>query len=448
MKRALWVLALSTAVLGGTTIYLVANRPSSPALDESRSGGKILYYRDPMNPANTSPVPRKAPDGMDYVPVYGGAGEGERGEAGGVVVIDPVTVQNIGVRMERVEKRTLTHVVRTVGRVEYDETRLYDVTTKIGGYVDKLYVDFTGQAVRRDEPLLEIYSPEVVSAQQEYLVALRAAAAAESADPGSRLDDAVELRENARRRLQLWDIPAHEIRELEERGAPRRTVMLHAPVDGIVVEKMILEGAAVEPGMHLFKIADLSRVWVQADVYEYELPWVRVGEPAEVELTYLPGRIFRGRVAYIDPYLSAVTRTVRVRVELANPAEGLVLRPDMFATVRLQSAPRQDVLAVRDQAVIRSGERTLVVEALGGGRFTSRDVELGMSAGDWVEVMSGIEEGAEIVTSSQFLIDSESNLRAAVSAFLPVESAADTTEVARPAVPEVQGRHAGHGGSH
>jgi Cu(I)/Ag(I) efflux system membrane fusion protein len=416
------ILGALATVLAVIVVVLLATRPRSIVPPRGEGGREILYYRDPMNPSNTSPVPRKAPDGMDYVPVY--AGDAGGGTAEGVVRVDPATIQSAAVRTEVVARRDLTKTIRTVGRVDYDETRLYSITTKVSGYIDTLYVNFTGEKVRQDQPLLEIYSPQVVSAQQEYLLARKTAQALSGRGRDEELRAAEDLVSSARMRLELWDIPAHEIRELEARGAPRRTVMLHSPVDGIVVEKAVLEGAAIGPGMNLFKIADLSRVWVYGDVFEYELPWIRVGAAAEAELAYLPGTVFHGRVVYIDPYLSPETRTARVRIELANPQGQIVLRPEMFATVRLKAPPMTNVLAVPDQAVIRSGERDLVVVALGEGRFTSREVRVGLQAGDFVEILSGLNGGDRIVTSSQFLIDSESNLRAAVAALAPPDSAA------------------------
>jgi RND family efflux transporter MFP subunit len=373
---------------------------------------------------------------MDYVPVYADDADGATPE--GVVRVDPATIQSAAVRTEVVARRDLAKVVRTVGRVDYDETRLYSITTKVSGYVDTLYVNFTGENVRWDQPLLEIYSPEVVAAQQEYLLARNMAETLSARGRDEEFRAANDLVSSARLRLLFWDIPEHEIRELEDRGAPRKTVMLHSPVDGVVVEKSILEGAAIEPGMSLFQIADLSGVWVYADVFEYELPWISVGAEVEAELAYLPGRVFHGRIVYIDPYLSQETRTVRVRIELPNPQGEIVLRPGMFATVRLIAPPMRDVLAVPDQAVIRSGQRNLVVVALGEGRFASREVRIGVQAGDFIQILSGLSEGQRIVTSSQFLIDSESNLRAAVAALAPAD-----TSVAE-AAPDIAGSRRSH----
>lgn len=427
-NKAVLLLSIVAAALGVTVVALLLRGPSSGPGTVVPRGRTILYYRNPMNPAQTSPTPRKAPDGMDFVPIY--AGDGDAISSDGGIRIDPRALQNMGVEVSAVERRTLSKVIRTVGKVDYDETRLYEITTRVSGYIDKLYINFTGQGVSKNEPLLEIYSPDVVSAEQEYLTALRATQIT-SAPPGE-IESAQRLLTSARRRLDLWDIPEHEIREIGESGAPRRTVMLHSPVNGIVIEKLVLKGSAVQPGMKLFGIADLTRVWVQADIYEYELPWIGVGQEAEVELSYLPGEVFRGRVVYIDPALSPMTRTARVRVELPNPGGRIVLRPNMYATVKLLSPPLNDVLAVPDRAVIRSGERTLVVLALAGGRFASREVRLGVVADTLVQVVEGVAAGDRIVTSGQFLIDSESNLRAAIKTIAPPAPPSGRTGTAPP----------------
>ncbi|MDZ7288643.1 MAG: efflux RND transporter periplasmic adaptor subunit [candidate division KSB1 bacterium] len=376
---------------------------------------KILYYKDPMHPWLTSPKPGKAPDcGMDMVPVY----EGETEEvAGSAIKIDPTVVQNIGVRTEEVQKIKMRKVIRTVGKIEVDETKLYDINTRIMGWVEKLYVNVTGQPVQKGQPLLELYSPELVSTQEEYLLALRY----QKATSGSEVQEAVagsaSLVESARRRLELWDISDREIAELERTGKPRRTLMFYSPADGIVMEKMIVQGAAVMPGMKLFQIADLSTIWVIADVYEYELPWVKVGQPAEMELAYIPGKIFSGKVTYLYPMLSMETRTAKVRLEFANPRSRIELRPEMFASVRIVSEMGEPVIAVPEQAIIPAGPRRVAIVALSAGYFEPREVKVGRSADGYLEILEGLQEGEQLVISSQFLIDSASNLRSAVAQF-------------------------------
>lgn len=458
-----------------------------PSTDKGTSKErKILYYRDPMNPQNTSPTPKKAPDGMDFVPVYGDEGatsgekkiayykdpmhpwftsdkpgkapdcgmdmvpvyEGESDVKG--IKIDPVVVQNIGVKTEEVKRRALTKTIRAVGKVTYDETSLYNVNTKIMGWVQKLYLDYTGKAVRRGDPLLEIYSPDLVNTEQEYLLALRyrdqlKASSSEDARKGSE-----ELVATAKRRLLYWDISPEEIQEIETLGAPKKVMTIYSPANGIVVEKMVVNGQNIMAGMTLYKIADLSDVWVLADVYQYELPWVKLNQEAEVELSYLPGKVFKGRITYIYPFLSEETRTVKVRIEAPNPSGEIVLKPDMYATVKIKSPQVIKAIAVPDQAIIRSGERNIVVVSLGGGYFDPREVKLGVMAEGYVQILEGIKEGEHIVTSSQFLIDSESNLKAAIGLMaghtgMPARPAggdmSKPTEEAKPATEEHKDRN-------
>jgi Cu(I)/Ag(I) efflux system membrane fusion protein len=438
------ILSIVLGMAGGWLMFRPANHGSSSA------ERKILYYRDPMNPQNTSPTPKKAPDGMDFVPVYeeSGAGTGERkiayykdpmhpwytsdkpgkapdcgmdlvpvyeGESNGKgIKIDPLVVQNIGVKVEDVVKRKLNKTIRTVGKVDYDERRVYSVNSKIMGWVEKLYVDYTGKAVHKGEPLMELYSPELVSTQEEYLQALRyqkklQASSLEEARKGS--DDLIQ---SAKRRLQNWDVPESEIKALEDRGTPNKTMTIFSPVDGVVIEKMVQKGQNIMGGMELYKIADLSTVWVLADVYQYELPWVKVGGPVDIELSYLPGKSFRGMITYIYPYLNMETKTAKVRVEVSN-TQSFELKPDMYATVKISSPISVYDVAVPEDAIIRSGERNVAVMALGGGYFDPRDVKLGVVADGYVQILEGMREGEKIVTSSQFLIDSESNLKAAIN---------------------------------
>lgn len=380
------------------------------AEEQIQSGEKkIAYYKDPMHPWYTSDKPGKAPDcGMDLVPVY----EGESDARG--IKIDPATVQNIGVKVEEVVKRKLNKVIRTVGKIDYDERRVFSVNTKVMGWVEKLYVDYTGKHVRKGEPLMELYSPELVTTQEEYLQALNYRKKLQQSNLEEAKKGATELLESARRRLLYWDIPEREIRALEQRGTPRKTMTIYSPADGIVTEKMVHEGHNVMPGMEMYKIADLSSVWVLADIYQYELQWVKVGQSVDIELSYLPGKPLRGTVTYIYPYLNEETKTAKVRISVRNTST-VDLKPDMFATVKIASPISIDAVVVPDQAIIRSGERNIAVIALGGGYFEPRDVKLGAMSEGLVQVLDGIREGEKIVVSSQFLIDSESNLKAAIS---------------------------------
>ena len=383
----------------------------SPAPRMSAGGERaIAYWRAPMDATYISQQPGKSPMGMDLIPVY----EDELAVAG-TVTIDPTMVQNIGVKTEPVERRALQRAVRTVGRVDYDETRMTDVNTKVAGWVERLFVDFTGQEVTKGQPLLELYSPELVAAQEEYLTALdylqRLAAQEVSADV---LRGAEELLAASVQRLRYWDVSGAQIDHLRQQGEVARTLTVYSPQEGIVVHKAVLEGAHIQPGEHLYRIADLAEVWVYADVYENELPWVRAGQEAAVTLGYVPGRTFRGTVTHVYPFLDAKTRTVKVRMSFANADRQL--KPEMYANVTVRTAAAPEALTVPVQSVIHSGERTLAVVSLGEGRFQPREVVLGLQAEGFYEVLDGLHDGEHIVTSGQFLIDSESNLKAAVSA--------------------------------
>ncbi len=383
------------------------------AVYAEQSGGsgekKIAYYKDPMHPWYTSDKPGKAPDcGMDLVPAY----EGESDTKG--IKIDPVTVQNIGVKTEIAENRKLNKTIRATGKVDYDETKVYSVTTKIMGYVERLYVDYTGKTVRKGEVLMDLYSPELVTTQQEYLQAIRYQKELEKSSIEEARKGADDLVQSAKRRLLYWDIPESEIKALEERGTPKKTMTIVSPVDGIVMEKMVIKGQNVMSGMTLYKIVDLSTVWILADVYQYELPWLKVGQPADIELSYLPGKQFSGTVSYIYPYLSMESKTVKVRIQVTNTSN-IEFKPEMYATVKLSSPLAINAVTVSDQAIIRTGERNIIVVALGGGYFDPRDVTLGVTADGYTQILDGIRAGENIVTSSQFLIDSESNLKAAIN---------------------------------
>jgi multidrug efflux pump subunit AcrA (membrane-fusion protein) len=326
---------------------------------------------------------------------------------GGPIRIDPAVIQNMGVRTEAVARRDLASEVRAPGQIQVDEARVAQVNARVMGYAEKLYADVTGQRVEKGRPLLELYSPDLASAQEEYLQALRYARAEGKSAGGG------DLAESARRRLANWGMSPADIAALARDGAAKSTFSLASPLTGVVLEKKVVRGQNVGPGMELYTLADLSKVWAVARVYQSDLAVVRPGGEAEVELAYLPGKAFRGKVVFVSPTLDPAARTAEVRVELANTPD-FALKPEMIATVILKGTVRKGVLAVPEQALIRSGRRTLAVVALGGGYFEPREVVLGPSSGGYVEVTQGLEEGDGLVVSSQFLIDSESNLKAAV----------------------------------
>ena len=373
-------------------------------------------YRCPMHPTVVSDRRGSCPVcGMDLVMDQTGrtGHEGDHGEEVAEVRINPSTVQNMGVKIDVVQRMPLSRTVRTVGRVDYDETRMADVNTKVTGWVEGLFVNFTGQEVKKGQPLLEIYSPELVAAQEEYLTALDYVRRLEDSASAEALEGARALLGAARQRLMYWDIAEAQIVNLERTGETKRTMTIYSSQEGVVVHRAVYNGAYVKAGEHLYRIADLSRVWVYADIYEYELPWIKNGQAAEVMLSYVPGRVFQGVVTYIYPFLESKTRTARVRLVFDNPE--LELKPEMFATVKILSEVAKDAVVVPVQAVIRSGERSVVILDLGEGRFAPREVTLGVETGDVYEVTEGLLGGERIVTSSQFLIDSESNLKAALA---------------------------------
>jgi Cu(I)/Ag(I) efflux system membrane fusion protein len=316
-------------------------------------------------------------------------------------------IRQFGITFGTVEQRALTAEVRTTGVVMVDETRVAQVAPKFGGFVERLYVDFTGQPVRRGQPLLEIYSPELVAAEQELLVAARLQrTVGESSVPGVPAPS-TDLVAAARERLRLWDVSPAQIDEVLRTGRVRRTVTLFSPASGVVAEKPVVRGQAVQAGQTLYTIADLSRVWIEAELREADAGTVREGSPATVELTAFPGRPLAGTVSYVQPTLQAQARTLRARIVLPNP-DGRI-KPGMYATVRL-SAPERTALTVPASALVRTGERTLVFVDLGGGRLQPQEVEIGRAAGDYAEVLSGLGPGQRVVTSAQYLLDSESNL--------------------------------------
>jgi len=358
---------------------------------------KIKLYKSTMMAGEINQRPGKDSMGMDMVPVY--EEETAAPTESAVITIDPVTMQNMGLRTALVTRGPLRRIIRTVGTIDYDETALADVTLKTKGWIEKLFVDTTGQEVHKDDPLFALYAPDLVTAQQEYLIALHSGVAS--------------LKASALRRLQNFDISAAQITALEKTGEVRKTLEITAPRDGIVVEKMAFQGQMADAGMKLYRLADLSRVWVQAPVYEQDLPLVRVGQEAEVSLTYLPGQTFHGRVAYVYPTLDDKTRTARVRMEFPNPERAL--KPGMFAKVTLHTEAEKATVLVPDTAVLRSGEKNTVFIARDGGKFEPSTVVLGARGeGDSYQVLSGLKEGERVVVSGQFLLDSESQLKEAI----------------------------------
>lgn len=347
-----------------------------------------------------------APRGQPRTGEMAGMAGMER-SADGSIHLSANQIRQFGVTFGTVEQRTLEDAVRAVGVVNFDETRMAEVAPKFGGFVERLYVDFTGKPVRAGQPLLDIYSPELVAAQEELLLSAGLDRSLRGSSVPGVPAGTSDLAASARRRLRLWDISAAQIDGILRTGKVRRTLTLYAPVSGVVVQKQVLRGQAVQPGQTLYTIADLSRVWVEAELREADAGSVREGSPATVELAAFPGRPIAGRVEYVYPTLEEQARTLKARIAIPNP-DGRI-KPGMYATVRLRT-PTRAALSVPSPAVINTGERSLVFVDLGDGKLLPQEVETGRVAGDYTEVLSGVEPGQRVVTSAQFILDSESNL--------------------------------------
>ncbi len=369
---------------------------------------KIKYWQAPMDPTFIRDEPGKSPMGMDLIPVYE-----DQATGGAIISIDPTTIQNMGVRTAAVMRSDLSRTIRTVGLVSYEESKQYVVTAKIAGWVEKLYIAETGQQVKKGQRLLEIYSPELVTAQQELLLARDNYNSLKQSSFPQISASARRLLDSSRKRLQLWDVSKKQIDRLEKTGQVRKTVTLYSAYNGIVTKKMINEGMYIKPGMTLLNLANLSKVWVLADLYEYQLPWVRTGQQVKVELPYVHGRKFDAHIDYLYPYVEPKTRTVKARIELDN--SDFELRPDMYVNVYLRGEQVEDALVIPQEAVLHSGEKQTVFVALSGGRFEPRQVQTGLQGENGhIEVLQGLFEGEQVVTSAQFMLDSESKLREAI----------------------------------
>ena len=417
-KSTLLITAIALAIGAGAG-YQFAKRGTPAVADASQEAVKRqpLYYRNPMNPEITSKVPAKDSMGMDYIPVY--ADDDPEDAPAGTVRIDPVTLQSIGVRTTRVERRTLGRAINTVGRVDYDEQRLFRLHPKTEGWVEELLVDTTGAKIRSGDILMSIYSPRLVSTQQEYLLALKNLEALQASTYEDVRRGAQELLDTSLERLRFMDVPEHQIDELRATREVKKQLHIHAPANGIVTSVGARNGQFITPKDLLYTIADLKQVWVLVDIYEDELPWVRVGDRADMTVRAVPGEIFSGELTYIYPYAESKTRTVKARLEFDN--SGLRLKPDMFANVSIRAGARQDVLGVPSEAIVRSGLREKVFVVREAGKFEPREVVTGISSEGFTEVREGIEAGERVVVSAQFLIDSESKLREATEKMRAIE---------------------------
>lgn len=386
---------------------------------DPKTGKVIKYWAAPMDPTYIRNEPGKSPMGMDLIPVY----EEKDGEKlpESTIKIDAATEQDMGVRTATVKRMALKKSIRALGTVTYDEKRIYAVNLKFDGWIEKLYVDFVGESVTKGQPLFDIYSPELYTAQEEYLLAASQARSLAASTYPSVRENADRLLKAARQRLKYWDLKEKQIRQLDEKGTVRKNLTIYSPANGVVIQKDALAGHFVKAGMHQYEIADLSRVWVDVEVYEYELPFVKKGMPAGMELSYLPGKRFEGSILFIYPFLNPETRTVKLRLAFDNK-EGL-LKPDMYANVFIESLIDPAALVIPQEAVIDSGLRKVVFVTRGDGKFEPRPVTLGLEGeNSTFQVLEGLNEGDTIVTSAQFMFDSESRLREAIQKMLEARS--------------------------
>lgn len=402
MKKNIIILTIGF-ILGITSIYLFgpSDQPSmtmskdGTEVDKGTKEKKILYWVAPMDPNFRRDKPGKSPMGMDLVPVY------EDGEdaTGSTVKIDPTVVNNLGVRTAPVKRGPLWRKINSVGHIDYDETKISHVHLRTKGWVEKLNVKAVGERVKKGDLLFELYSPELVNGQEEYL---------QATSTNNR-----GLIRASRERLRSLGLTIKQIENLKASKKVKELIQIHSPQNGVISELNIREGMHVMPATVIMSIVDLSEVWLIADVFEQQASWVKLGLSAEASLPYLPGKTFKGQVDFIYPDLEPKTRSLRVRLKFDNPDE--MLKPNMFAHVSIYGGAKKNVIAIPREALIRSGQTERVIIAKGKGRFEAQEVKSGIESGDWVEIISGIDEGAEVVTSAQFMIDSESSLKASFS---------------------------------
>jgi len=429
----------------GMKLTKIENSPatavsSAPAAKPSGSTRKILFYRNPMNPNITSKSPAKDEMGMDFVPVYEdetkGGGGANLPEGYATVQVGMERVQLAGIQSATAVHETISHPVRAVGVVMPDETRVRRIQAKIEGWIEKLHINFIGQIVTKGQPLIEIYSPDLVATQREYLLARAGVDRMKESPYQDAREMSSGLAQAARTRLKLFDVPESFIAELERTGKVQRIVTLNAPVSGYVTGKDIFEGTRVMPGMDLLTVTDLSRIWIDADLYEYEAQSVRVGQAALLETVADPGTKMNGRIAFIYPTFSPETRTLKVRFEFPNP--GLRLKPQMYVNVLLDLHSVTGVV-IPDSALIETGVRQIVFVDAGDGSFEPREVKVGVRGNGKAQILSGVEAGEKVAVRANFLLDSESKLRAALTKMTGGASAPSQPQ------PKGQGDHTGHG---
>ncbi|MGA8753136.1 efflux RND transporter periplasmic adaptor subunit [Candidatus Deferrimicrobium sp.] len=435
-----------TKIEGAPTAGGTVAAPSAPTASPSGGARKILFYRNPMNPKITSQSPAKDEMGMDFVPVYEdetkGGGGADLPEGYATVHVGAERIRRTGIRSATATREAIRPPVRAAGVVVPDERRVRRVQAKIDGWVEKLHSNFTGQLVTKGQPLLEIYSPELVATQREYLLAKAGVERMKESPYEDARQMSSGLAQAARTRLKLFDVPESFIEELERTGKVRRTVTLNAPVSGYVTGKEVFEGTRVSPGMDLLTVTDLSRVWIEADLYEYEAHSVRVGQAAVLEPVSDPGAKLKGRVSYIYPTFSAETRTLKVRFDFPNP--GLRLKPQMYVSVSLDLHGVTGVV-IPDSALIDTGLRRIVFVDAGDGSFVPREVKVGVRGDGKAQILSGVKAGENVAVGANFLLDSESKLRAALTRMTGGASAPSQPRPQSPPPPQGQGGRAGDG---
>ena len=382
MKPLIVLVYIATALLGVQSTLLAADNEEG-----------ILYWVAPMDPNFRRDKPGKSPMGMDLVPVYA-----DKNTEASMVLIKPEVVQDLGVRTSKAEKTQLWRGIDTVGYVDYDESKVSHIHLRTEGWIENLAVKSEGERIKKNERLFDLYSPELVNAQQEFVTALTS---------GNK-----SLIRASKLRLAALGVSDSQIKEIEKTRQTEQHITVYAPQDGVVSSLMVREGMFVKPSLNVMSLGDLSSVWLLAEVFERQAQWVKVGQAAEVKLSYVPGHVWQGKVEFIYPSLDAKTRTLKVRLRFENPDEGL--KPNMYANVRIFGGPKKNIIVIPLEGLIRTGRDERVIIDLGDGRFEARNVVAGIESGDYVEIMQGVEEGERIVTSGQFLIDSEASMRAGI----------------------------------
>ena len=406
-----WAQRLTGRSAASAMVMPEETAPAGPS--KNPANRKVKYWRAPMDPSYISDKPGKSPMGMDLIPVYEDEATAESG-----IRVSQSFLQNFGVRTAKAESGSIPIQIRTVGILTYNDKNVASVNTKFEGWIEHANVNYVGEPVQKGQVLFEIYSPQLVTTQQEYVDGLKYVEKLRSGGTSDAISRAQSLLQASRERLQYWDITTDQIDALQASGKITRTLKILSPVSGVVVSKMdqALEGMKLTPGMNVYKIADLSTVWAQVEIYEYQLQYVQPGRMARITLDAFPGRAWSGRILYLDPSIDQQTRTLKAFVEIANPDQRL--RPQMYANVEINIPAASGAVKVPAEAVLHTGERSVVIVDNGNGTFSPREVQVGTIGDGYQEIRQGLKSGEVVVTSSQFLIDSESNLREAITKML------------------------------